>query len=113
VSYEGTKILKTRGSIKYIKEVAIKDIPKGFVCENSYDKIRFLFKRPDYEVTIDIYAFGKFCEIEGEENKTRQVAKKLGFDPKDSLKENIDLLYCKWAKKNKRKELYHWGFGRL
>ena len=113
VIYEGTKILKAKNKISRTKEKKLTRIPADFVCENSYDKVRFLFKRPNYEITIDIYAFGIFCEIEGEEKLIKSVAKKLGFNLKDSIEANIDALYCKWAKKNRRKELYHWGFGKL
>lgn len=112
-SYQGTKILKAKNKISRTKEKNLVKIPAGFVCQNSYDKVRFLFKRLNYEITIDIYAFGIFCEIEGQEKVIKQVAKKLGFNLKNNIKINIDALYCEWARKNKRKELYHWGFGKL
>lgn len=112
-SYEGTKILKAKNKISHIREKKLNKISADFVCENSYDKVRFLFKRLNYKITIDVYVFGIFCEIEGEEKKIKQIAKKLGFELKDSIEINIDALYCKWAKENKREELYHWGFGKL
>jgi hypothetical protein len=43
----------------------------------------------------------------------KKVAKNLGFNLKKSLKDSIDKLYCQWLKKDKRKELLHWGFGKL
>ncbi|MFA4999602.1 MAG: hypothetical protein WC519_02675 [Parcubacteria group bacterium] len=112
INYEGTKLLKVK-NVNRVRENTLSKIPVGFALECSYDKVRFLFKREKYEITIDIYAFGIFCEIEGEEKTIKRIAKKLGFKIEDNIQTNIDSLYCEWAKKNKRKELYHWGFGRL
>jgi hypothetical protein len=39
--------------------------------------VKFLFKREKYEITIDIYAFGIFCEIEGEEKTIKESLKNL------------------------------------
>ncbi len=113
ISFEKTKLLETRNNINRSKEEEIKEIPKGYQRESSYDKIRFYFRRPKYRISVDIYFFGMFCEIEGEERIIRKVAERLGFKLKDNLKDNVDRLYCQWAKKNKRRELFHWGFGKL
>ncbi|MDP2820583.1 MAG: hypothetical protein Q8O39_00015 [bacterium] len=113
ISYEQTKLLKPKNNTTQTKEIKLTKIPKNYKCENSYDKIRYFFKRLNYSITIDIYFFGMFCEIEGKEEKIKQVAERLGFQIKDSFKDNIDLLYVKWASSQKRKELFHWGFGKF
>ena len=106
VIYERTKLLKTKNDFNLSREKEIKKIPIGYKCESSYDKVRFYFKRPKYKICVDIYAFGIFCEIEGEIRTIRKVARQLGFDPKKSLKDNIDKLYCLWAKKIKEKNVF-------
>ena len=112
ILYEKTTPIKNSG-LKTVKEEKVDIIPKDFSCGCSYEKIRYVYKRNNCDVTIDIYPIGIFCEIEGEENKIKKLAKYLGFNLKDNIRENVDTLYCQWAKKEKRKELIHWGFGKL
>ena len=107
---EYQKTIPMRGDVKTIIEKDLNGIPSDYKLENSYDKVRITYFK-DCIITIDIYFFGVFLEIEGD--NIEKVAEELGFDLKDNIVENIDTLYCKWSKENRREELMHWGFGKL
>jgi len=113
------KTIPLKANIKKVLEEEIKEIPEGFECENSYEKIRFLFKRSGYDIAVDFYPIGIFCEIEGPEKVISDVAERLGFELCDNIKENVDTLYCRWAERNfskasnRKQPLLHWGFGKL
>lgn len=105
--YEKTTPLKSK-KVKKVLEEKVEKIPKGFKCENSYDKIRFYFKRNSYEIAVDFYSVGVFCEIEGPERLIRQVARKLNLS--NNIKENVDTFYREYCQKEKIEEKDHWGF---
>jgi len=103
--YEKTKWIG--GKIKTVTEKKIKGIPSGLKLENSYEKIRFFYKTRDYDICIDFYPIGVFLEIEGDMKKIKEIAKEIGFDLRDNIKENIDFYYRKkYGDKND-----HWRFG--
>ncbi len=113
VEHQRTIPVKNKDKTKKIIEETINRLPNSFKSENSYEKIRFLFKRGGCEVSVDFYPIGVYCEIEGNEKKIKKLAKKLGFDLEKSIKKNVDLIYCDWCKKRNRKPRLHWGFGKI
>ncbi len=83
-----------------------------FVEENSYEKTRVIFAGPnDTEITLDIYPYGSWIEVEGESSKIHEVAKKLGFAQKDYIETGADDLYLAWIKKNNLPEMWDVRFG--
>ena len=83
-----------------------------FVEENSYEKIRVVFSGPhDTEITLDIYPYGAWVEIEGESSKIHDIAKKLGFAQKDYIDTGADDLYLAWIKKHNLPEMWDVRFG--
>ncbi len=114
IKIEINRTTPIKDKVKKIIEQEVKRIPKKYICESSYEKIRYFYKLPhSVEVVIDFYPIGIFCEIEGELKYIKKTAKILGFSMKENIKKNIDILYVDWGKKNKKKFLFHWGFGRL
>jgi len=105
--YQRTTLID--GEIKKTIEEDLKELPVGYVLENSYDKIRYYYKRRNYEIMVDFYTVGIFCEIEGSEKEIKEIAKSLGFKLKDNIKENIDTIYCKSTDTPKM----NWGFATL
>ncbi|MCX6760743.1 MAG: hypothetical protein NTZ84_01370 [Candidatus Nealsonbacteria bacterium] len=105
IIYEKTKWLD--GKIKKVRERKIKTLSKNLKLENSYEKIRFLYIRQGYEICIDFYPIGVFCEIEGKKKNIKKIAKKLGFNLKDNIEDNIDAYYVKKFGEEKA----HWRFG--
>ncbi len=106
-----TEIERTKNINGFSKEEkALEEIPKGFKLENSYNKVRNVFSADGCSISIDFYIIGVFCEIEGELKDIKKVAKKLGFNPKDNIKEGIDEIFCKEMKKKNAVPPVHWGF---
>ncbi|OGG93837.1 hypothetical protein A2609_01145 [Candidatus Kaiserbacteria bacterium RIFOXYD1_FULL_47_14] len=84
----------------------------GFVEENSYEKTRVIFAGShNTEITLDIYPYGAWVEIEGESSSIHEVAKQLGFTQKDYIELNADELYDVWCRKNKIDILWDVRFG--
>jgi len=78
-----------------------------FKEENSYEKIRVVYLLgANVEITLDVYPYGIWLEIEGEPEKIWETAKKLGYKKEDSVVLNADELYVEWNKKQGLKE--HW-----
>ncbi len=83
-----------------------------FEEENSYEKMRVVFNdEMDTIVTVDIYPFGCWLEIEGSIDCIHALAKKLGFTIKDYIKEGADDLYLKWIKEQNLPEMWDVCFG--
>lgn len=106
--FEKTTPIKEESIKKVIEEKCYK-IPSRWICENSYDKIRYEFKRDNIVIAVDFYSIGCFIELEGNEKDIKKYAKKLGFSLKDNIVENIDTVFCN-NYKNKSKAPLHWGF---
>ncbi|MBI5405793.1 hypothetical protein HY972_02045 [Candidatus Kaiserbacteria bacterium] len=84
----------------------------NFVEENSYEKTRVIFAGPhDTEITLDIYPYGAWIEIEGESSSIHEVAKRLGFTQKDYVEAGADDLYLAWIKKHSLPEMWDVRFG--
>jgi adenylate cyclase class IV len=90
--------------------IAIKN-QGDFKEENSYEKIRSVFLGDKVEITLDIYPFGIWLEIEGEVEKIWEVAEKLGYKKEDGSSLNADELYLQWSKKHGLKEFWDVRFG--
>lgn len=83
-----------------------------FKEENSYEKIRVVFNASqEVLITVDIYPFGSWLEIEGEVDRIKNIAKKLGFNPKDYITLGADDLYLQWSTKHKLPEMWDVRFG--
>jgi len=66
---------------------------------NSYEKIRTVYLTDDVSITLDIYPYGTWLEVEGEPNKVWDVAKQLSYSKDDSIIKNADELYDEWCRK--------------
>lgn len=83
-----------------------------FVEENSYEKTRVLFMdQHDTEITIDMYPYGTWIEIEGEPERIHHIAGKLGHSQKDYVDSSADDLYLAWIKKHNLPEQWDVRFG--
>ena len=84
----------------------------SFVEENSYEKTRVIFAGShNTEITLDIYPYGAWIEIEGESSSIHKVAKQLGFTQKDYIETSADDLYLAWIKKHNLPEMWDVRFG--
>jgi adenylate cyclase class IV len=83
----------------------------AFKEENSYEKIRAVHQCEDAEITLDIYPYGVWVEIEGEPERIWELAERLGYKKSDGITENADELYLEWNKKWGLKELWDVRFG--
>lgn len=85
----------------------------NFIEYNSYEKIRTNYSITNYEahVTLDIYPYGAWVEIEAEENIIWKIADQLGFKQKDAIEKNADELYEEWCQKNNTDVLWDIRFG--
>jgi len=82
-----------------------------FKEENSYEKIRIIFTADTAEITVDIYPFGCWIEIEGEPEKIHCLAQTIGFSKKDYITTSADDLYLKWIKTHNLPEQWDVRFG--
>lgn len=102
--YKGDKIEEALGKIDSLGK---------FVEYNSYEKIRLNYEisNPHAHITLDIYPFGSWLEIEADERAVWESAEKLGFRKEDSIEKNADELYEEWCRKNKIDILWDVRFG--
>lgn len=77
-----------------------------FKEENSYEKIRATYLGNDFEITLDVYPYGVWVEIEGAPEKIWVVASKIGYKKNSGITQNADELFLEWGKKHNLKE--HW-----
>jgi len=84
----------------------------NFKEENSYEKIRIIFfDEHNTEITLDIYPYGCWIEIEGKPKDIHRVASGLGYTPKDYITAGADDLYLEWIKKHNLPEMWDVRFG--
>jgi adenylate cyclase class 2 len=84
----------------------------AFVEENSYEKTRVVFAGPrDTMLTLDIYPYGVWLEIEGNPAAIHAVAKQLGYTQKDYLTDSADDLYLAWIREHSLPEMWDVRFG--
>lgn len=102
--YKGDKLEEAMKKIKSLGE---------FVEHNSYEKIRLSYEisEPDSHLTLDIYPYGAWLEIEGNEIAIWKNAEKLDFKKGKSTEKNADELYEEWCRKNKIDVLWDIRFG--
>lgn len=102
--YKGDKLEEALEKIKSLGE---------FVEYNSYEKIRLNYKmlKPNSHLTLDVYPYGAWLEIEADENSVWENAEKLGFKKEKSTGKNADELYEEWCRKNKVDILWDIRFG--
>jgi len=82
-----------------------------FKEENSYEKTRIIYVTKKAEITLDIYPYGVWIEIEAEPKEIWELARKLGFSKKQAISKNADELYLDWNKKVGLKEMWDVRFG--
>jgi adenylate cyclase class IV len=83
-----------------------------FKEENSYEKTRILFMAENgTEITVDIYPFGAWIEVEGIPENIHYIAKHLGYSEKDYIALSADDLYLEWIKKHNLPEMWDIRFG--
>lgn len=102
--YEGDDF---KEAIKTIKSLG------NFEEYNSYEKIRLNYEmsKPNSHITLDIYPYGVWLEIEADEDAVWENAEKLGFKKEKSIGKNADELYEEWCHKNKLDILWDIRFG--
>jgi len=82
-----------------------------FKEENSYEKIRAVYLDNKISITLDVYPYGVWVEIEGATGDIWSVANKLGYSKEDSVTKNADELYVEWNKEKRLEELWDVRFG--
>lgn len=83
-----------------------------FIEENSYEKTRIIFRDAhSTEITLDIYPYGAWIEIEGSPARIHTLAKELGFTEKNYITNGADNLYLTWIKKHNLPEMWDVRFG--
>jgi len=102
--YKGGELKKAMEKIKSLGE---------FVEYNSYEKIRLNYEmfHPNSHLTLDIYPYGVWLEIEADENAIWKNAEKLGLKKEEAIAKNADELYEDWCRKNKVNILWDVRFG--
>jgi len=80
--------------------------------ENSYEKTRIKFVTTDNtEITLDIYPFGCWLEVEGKIKNIHKICKELGYSKKDYINNGADDIYLAWIKKHNLPEQWDVRFG--
>lgn len=102
IIYKGNQIKDALSAIKQQGD---------FEEENSYEKIRNIYLGDKVEITLDIYPYGIWLEIEGDPEKIWDAAKKLGYKKEEGITLNADELYLEWNKKQGLKEFWDVRFG--
>ncbi len=102
--YKGDKLDEAMNKIKSLG---------AFVEYNSYEKIRLNYEmsNPNSHLTLDIYPYGAWLEIEADENAVWKNAEKLGFKKEKAIEKNADELYEEWCRKNKMDIFWDVRFG--
>lgn len=84
----------------------------NFKEENSYEKTRILFvDKHQTEITVDVYPYGTWVEIEGDLSHIHNIADRLGYHKKDYIDAHADDLYLKWIKQHNLPEQWDVRFG--
>jgi adenylate cyclase class IV len=95
-------------------EEAIKFIESrgDFKEENSYEKTRAVFIAKNGEITLDIYPYGVWVEVESSNlEDIWDISEKIGYKKSDAITLNADELYEEWCHKNKTDILWDVRFG--
>lgn len=80
-------------------------------AKNSYEKISISYRGNSCSLQLNIYPFGAFVEISGDEASIWKTAALLGFSRADSIAKNADESYLEWNHGTGLKELLHITFG--
>ena len=96
----------------YVDAVEAIRIQGEFKEENSYEKIRIKFlTKEGTEITLDVYPFDNWLEIEGQPEHIHKAAKALGYTKKDYVNDTADDIYLQWTGKHNIKEQWDVRFG--
>lgn len=92
---------------------ALKVIAKqgNYRLKNSFEKISISYKNDHCSLQLNIYPFGAYLEISGEEAEIWKTASLLGFHRTDSVAKNADESYLEWNKNTGLDDLFHITFG--
>lgn len=82
----------------------------GVKPSSSYEKYRTKIEEDGVQITIDQYPFQTFIEIEGEENKIKNIAQKLKFNLEEHIHLPADTLFNLWRKSKGLAETMHMSF---
>jgi adenylate cyclase class IV len=82
-----------------------------FEEQNSYEKMRVRFVADGAELTLDMYPYGVWLEIEAEADLIWSLAKRLGYKKVDAIDSNADELFLAWCKTHAFKEYWDVRFG--
>jgi len=76
----------------------------------SYERYRTEWQIKNVHITLDEYPYSDFVEIEGPKRKIEEIARKLGFDPKEGLTKPVDTLFQEWRKERDLPSKTHMRF---
>ena len=79
--------------------------------KNSYEKVAASYSINSCEVSINIYPFGAYIELTGEETPLWKTIELLGLKKDEAIATNTDETYLEWNKKMGLKDLLHINFG--
>ncbi|MCX7928397.1 MAG: hypothetical protein N2558_01785 [Patescibacteria group bacterium] len=79
--------------------------------ENSYEKIRInYFYKNNLKISLDIYPFGAYLEIEGDPADFQEVVDLLGMSVQNSTTSNADQCYLKLINMKQNNSLKYQNF---
>lgn len=104
IEFSYKKPLTREGIKKEIEyEVEVSDFKKivkilemmKFAQTTSYERYRTEFGKNGVKATIDEFPFATFLELEGSENKIKNIARDLGFNLNDNITDSCDTIFTK------------------
>lgn len=104
IEFSYKKPITREGIKKEIEyEVEVSDFKKmtkilemmEFTQTTSYERYRTEFEKNGVKATIDEFPFATFLEIEGPENKIKNIAIDLGFNLNDNITDSCDTIFTK------------------
>lgn len=79
--------------------------------KNSYEKVTAVYEINNCCASLNLYPFGAYLEISGEELLIWKVAEMLSLQKDEAIGTNTDETYLNWNKKIGLSELLHIKFG--
>jgi len=118
IEFSYKRRIKADGGIKQEEEIEtsfIADIDyffkilnkMGYQITTSYERYREIYKDGDIKITLDEFPFGYILEIEGEENKIKDICRFLYLDISKSYPLSCDDVYVELCEKKGLKSKNH------
>ena len=79
--------------------------------ENSYEKVRMTYRLQDVQILIDIYPFGAFVKLIGDEKNVKPTAAQLHLSQEKSVRGHADSAYLEWCQRMYLPEQWEVIFG--